>query len=1169
MRDRARKASPVLWGGARAVLLAAIAAACLCGYARAQDGPARSLAVVETSAELVPLSLLVQARLSEKGLVLVERGELDRILQEQELSAAGLASPDALVKVGALLRADGFLLLSLEEAGPPLPVQPTIPGVQGAAEPPGEGGKLVRLRLTETAHGIRLLDWFVAWDPKKAEEAAAEAVAKVSEVAPKLKLPAGQVIPIGIVDVHRVQLDQEYQWACRAVVTMLSARLSKEPRVVMLEREDLRRMLDETLLTRGQDAEFWRSGVLIEGYMQRAGKERIELKLQCRRPGGEELPVAPLAVDVEKLQEAVEESAQSIVAAVTNAPPAAAWDPAKEAEEFFRQGDLLKNHGRYAAARPVLETASALDPAKLEYADALLWPAVCEAMPGVQPRVYTDAELAELVARVIPLARKAIIEPPGLPYDSANPVWSLHAYFGTQSSVATESIREANRKNRKIAAEMYERTMRTSPLGAVPANTLLPESVLSRSNTPAEGLENLKEAIRRVVMPRGEGGQIASDSLRAQACCDFLRGLGAPQHLADWDNTFASGLLAQLEELSEARDPITRFFGGIAIVRCCGSLQGLWPSGAQDWQQRAAWQERTKALFARFGRDRLARFVDKASEAFLRDLRGGQDLDVVAKRNMITELLEAMSEYSVAYPPENRIMALETIYGDLIERGDVDSLVYVQSAPGADTAPVDAESDNTSPEVVARSLRLLERTGAALRARADSAAAAKALRRTRQAANRVRDDLTERIQQLQSRALSADREGFAAEAQALRRRIAELRQSFPELRPKAPPAGLSVRMLLRAADWPQPWDFSWTTWRCIVPDPERPVAWVASSLRGPQDTEVRAALAGLDVRQKSVVALWQTASKRTHYSSGDLERAPAVVIGERKSYVAVEGLGLVEFPGSAAAGKGSIDTPRLLGPQNSLPPACITGIAPDGNKLWIAYSHNGSGLGIYDPDAEEWETVLSSEVRGDRPFQDGARYEFRELTPVPGGLMFFAYLSTLGGGTSPWGAWRLDAHTGALQPLFRLEDLHQVSSEGRDLWAAGPRMLAQLMSESSEIEIIFEDRDETLRSSSRYQSAWTIVEHPFVPVQEQERLPFGMEVFNALDLSTAAVHGDELWARYGKSQIIVLHRGKRFEDATVMDNDILEGGKVLQFFETPYGLIAVGEGSVGLIEGNP
>ena len=66
---------------------------------------------------------------------------------------------------------------------------------------------------------------------------------------------------------------------------------------------------------------------------------------------------------------------------------------------------------------------------------------------------------------------------------------------------------------------------------------------------------------------------------------------------------------------------------------------------------------------------------------------------------------------------------------------------------------------------------------------------------------------------------------------------------------------------------------------------------------------------------------------------------------------------------------------------------------------------------------------------------------------------------------------------------------------------------------------------------------------------------------------TKQVH--EISARYGKSKLIILRRGKSFEEATVMDNDILEGGKVLSFFETPHGLIAVGEGSVGLIEGSP
>ena len=65
---------------------------------------------------------------------------------------------------------------------------------------------------------------------------------------------------------------------------------------------------------------------------------------------------------------------------------------------------------------------------------------------------------------------------------------------------------------------------------------------------------------------------------------------------------------------------------------------------------------------------------------------------------------------------------------------------------------------------------------------------------------------------------------------------------------------------------------------------------------------------------------------------------------------------------------------------------------------------------------------------------------------------------------------------------------------------------------------------------------------------------------------TAAFHGDRLWARCGKDQIIVLKRGQKVEDGTKLTNDILDGRPVLQFFDTPYGLLAVGKGSAGIIE---
>ena len=69
-----------------------------------------------------------------------------------------------------------------------------------------------------------------------------------------------------------------------------------------------------------------------------------------------------------------------------------------------------------------------------------------------------------------------------------------------------------------------------------------------------------------------------------------------------------------------------------------------------------------------------------------------------------------------------------------------------------------------------------------------------------------------------------------------------------------------------------------------------------------------------------------------------------------------------------------------------------------------------------------------------------------------------------------------------------------------------------------------------------------------------------------VDLSTSAVHGKKLWALLGGSRLIVIQRGKPITDAEIMENNLLNGKRVLKFFSTPYGLVGIGKGSIGLIE---
>jgi len=224
----------------------------------------------------LPLVSLLEVELSQKdGIQLLERAEIDRILQEQQLSVADFLQRNNALEVGRLLRADAFVLLSVENSRSEDESQST----------------LLRVRVVETAHGLRLLDSFEEPDGAKLEDTVKRITEKVTAIIPKMMLPPGKAIPVGIVDIHRVQLGERYQWLARALPAMLSVRLSKELRIIMLEREDLKILHDEKLLTEGEDTEFWSSAVLVEGYLRRRGVRDVEIKLSLRPASGEEMPI--------------------------------------------------------------------------------------------------------------------------------------------------------------------------------------------------------------------------------------------------------------------------------------------------------------------------------------------------------------------------------------------------------------------------------------------------------------------------------------------------------------------------------------------------------------------------------------------------------------------------------------------------------------------------------------------------------------------------------------------------------------------------------------------------------------------------------------------------------------------------------------------------------------
>jgi hypothetical protein len=89
---------------------------------------------------------------------------------------------------------DAFLLLSTEN---------------GKDEKKDEK-ELLRVQLVETAHGLCLLHSFEEVDTAKLEETVERIIQKLTGIVPKIIQPLGKAIPVGIVDVHRVQLGERY-----------------------------------------------------------------------------------------------------------------------------------------------------------------------------------------------------------------------------------------------------------------------------------------------------------------------------------------------------------------------------------------------------------------------------------------------------------------------------------------------------------------------------------------------------------------------------------------------------------------------------------------------------------------------------------------------------------------------------------------------------------------------------------------------------------------------------------------------------------------------------------------------------------------------------------------------------------------------------------------------
>jgi hypothetical protein len=1078
---------------------------------------------------------LLEVELSQKeGIQLLERAAIDKILEEQQMSASGLLDRNTTIKIGKLLRANAFIIISKENQITNTP--PTNTQIQDTND-------LIRVRVSETAHGLRLADFFEQSDKTNPQQAIERIIKKIETVINKISQPDEKLIPVGIVDIHRVQLGEQYKMLERTLPVMLSVRLSLEPQIIMLEREDLKVLLDEKLRTEGSDSEFWNSAILIEGYLQ-PNDGRLEMHLNLKQSDGENKNTFTIQVEPNEPSVAIAKATTEIIQNLQNSPPAAKWNPEQEAEQFYKKGQMLEAHSRYEEAISLFETAHALDPDNVSYTEAVFnraWKSYKEnkiiernnenirdtiskskntqTIQSLSKRLveppflkFTDLEIAEIASLLVQQIRNGHENGEFSTYDIFNRWLQTTAilnfwpnqenYFFNAASVSSEQIISINRDTRKLWLETCEKSLSKQVLvvnGFQMNNLIRANLTWISSDDPYELMSNLKNTFTKFVMPPEFGGltktKYERDNIYDQVFRLPARSINSGTHLKNSVSIFSQLWREYLIELSTIDDPVVRF-------NSCLDLSYLPNSREKDTKNITQAKQYISEAMNIFS-EQLANSTEQFSsytrtesriEECFRNLRFGTDEVTHIWINLFEPLIEKKDVRTLAILDPGSLLPYTVIGG------------FDNGSPGGGVVFFDPNAKQW--------YFTLEKIAQILKTQEANPQIARAL-------NKIQD------------------------------RQAQIRKNLPDINKTLTEKIITVKMLLKKDEWLIPIklfpSFSPDELQVNIQDSKLWFSFVSrpiNSILGIREEPVIVNLVSIDLEKGSILSLWQV---ETPAFPNYLARTIDLVIKNNISYIAVKNAGIVEIPGILTKERKILKNPKLYSTENGLPSLLITSMVQDGNNLIIAYGDRDqeSGLGIYEPKTEKWKTIFCSTLNSSVPFNSGTPYQIQYLKLInPGQLYFTLYDMTLGNtkiGNS-LGLWNLDINNPKAEPLkiisMASKTSYPVLTETQNKWWIW-------YADTSIIEF-----DPFTRT------------HSFInwnPYAQKN----GSMVFKPC---SSTIHNKIFWGPGSGNQIIKIKVGEKNEDAEKINNNILDGEPAYKFVSTPYGLVGIGEGTVGIIE---
>jgi hypothetical protein len=284
---------------------------------------------------------LAEAKLStEKDMALLERHEVERVLDEQKLTRCGLTDSAQALAVGKLLGVEVFATLE------------TFHGSDQA----------LGLAAFDAINGVRLCD--VTLPTGRTEQVVDGVIAAVRSACDKRARTTGARHTICLLSVRNADLPHDLDSFCTAVGQVLEKRLLGSDSLTLLERERLEQVNRERALpTATQSGNLLPSLTVLDLEFARGGTgEQTKATALLSDTGGKQFDKLSITVDKRDAVAIAELLAAAVTKALQATPAVATVDRASEARRFCEESHFLSSRNEEDRATQAAETAYALDP---------------------------------------------------------------------------------------------------------------------------------------------------------------------------------------------------------------------------------------------------------------------------------------------------------------------------------------------------------------------------------------------------------------------------------------------------------------------------------------------------------------------------------------------------------------------------------------------------------------------------------------------------------------------------------------------------------------------------------------------------------------------------------------------------------------------------------------